>query len=163
MNYSNKDVLRQDRLLAHDQALLLLKSGEYGVLSMVDELGKPYAIPMSYVWDGGSAIYLHCAKEGRKLGCLDNNNSVSYCIVGHTNVISSKFTTEYESIILECEAQRNLSDVEKMKAMELLLNKYSLNHKEAGIKSAQRSLLRTEVIRLDIKYWSGKAKVLPKL
>lgn len=158
MDYSNKDVLRQDRLLAQSDALGVLKTGEYGVLSMVDELGKPYAIPMSYVWDGGSSIYLHCAPEGKKLKSLDKNNIVSYCIVGHTNVISSKFTTEYESIILECEAHRNLPDAQRMKAMELLLEKYSLNHKEAGMKSAKRSLPRTEVIRLDIKHWSGKTK-----
>ncbi len=160
MNYSNKDIRRQDRLLAEKDALELLRTGEYGVLSMVDEFGKPYAIPINFVWDGNTFIYLHCAQEGRKLSCLDNNNSVSYCIVGHTNVISSKFTTEYESIILECEAHRNLSEQERMKALEILLDKFSPEDKEAGMKNAHRSFTRTEIIRLDIKHWSGKTKRL---
>jgi len=106
----------------------------------------------------GKIDCLHCAPKGRKLNCIDKNRLVSYCIVGNTNVISSKFTTEYKSIILECEANRYLPDQEKMKALELLIDKFSPNHKESGMKSAHNSFNRTEIIRLDIKQWSGKTK-----
>ena len=76
MEYNNSGVRRQDRLLQHDSACLLLRKGEYGVLSMVDG-GVPYAVPVSYVWDGQSSVYVHCAPEGRKLRCL------SACLLLH--------------------------------------------------------------------------------
>lgn len=158
MIYSNKDVRRQDRLLTEEAARGLLLSGEYGVLSMIDAEGSVYSIPINYVWDEVSAIYLHCATEGRKLRAIDKNQTVSYCVVGRTNVISAKFTTEYESIVLECTAHRNLSREEKMKALELLIDKFSAADKTAGMASAERSFERTEIIRLDIIRWSGKSK-----
>ena len=78
--------------------------------------------------------------------------------MGKTNVISDKFTTEYESIILECEAFINLSDDERMKALELLLDNYSPNDKIQGMKYAKRSLHKTEIVKLEINEWSGKCK-----
>lgn len=33
-----------------DRAVELLKSSEYGVLSMIDENGLPYGVPLNYVW-----------------------------------------------------------------------------------------------------------------
>jgi uncharacterized protein len=49
---------------------------------------------------------------------------------------------------------------ERMKALELLLDKYSPNDKETGMKYAEKSFSRTEVIRLDVVEWSGKKKVV---
>ena len=158
MQYSNNDVRRQDRLLTETEALELLQNGEFGVLSMICENNEVYGIPINYVWDGETGIYLHCAQEGRKLRAIDKNSSVSFCIIGHTNVISEKFTTEYESIILECTAQRNLTPQERMKALELIIDKYSTADKEAGLKSAQGAFHITEIIRLNINRWSGKRK-----
>jgi len=94
MKYSNKNVRRQDRLLDESLAKKILENGEYAVLSMLAENESAYGIPINYVWDGKKSIYLHCAKEGRKLRGLDINNKVSFCVVGSTNVISNKFTTE---------------------------------------------------------------------
>ena len=65
MNYNQTGVRRQDRLLSESDAVSLLREGEYGCLSLVDEAGNPYGIPISYVWDGNESIYLHCAPEGK--------------------------------------------------------------------------------------------------
>ncbi len=158
MIYNNSDVRRQDRLLDEDSALAILKSGEYGVLSMIDEKGSVYGVPLNYVWDGENSIYVHCATEGRKLRSIDKNPAVSFCVVGKTNVISAKFTTEYESIILECVAERNLSYEIRMKALMLLVDKYSPEFQSSGKKSAENAFKITEVIRLQIVKWSGKRK-----
>jgi hypothetical protein len=45
-----------------------------------------------------------------------------------------------------------------MKALELIIDKYSPGDKEVGLKYAQKSFDRTEIIRLDIEKWSGKCK-----
>jgi len=158
MIYSNSEVRRQDRLLPESKALELLAEGEYGVMSICCDAAEAYGIPLSYVWNGKESIYIHCATEGKKLKCLDKNRAVSFCVVGRTNVIAEKFTTEFESIILQCQAVRNLSEDERMEGLMLIVKKYSPNDVAIGAKYAEKSFHRTEIIRLDIVNWSGKSK-----
>lgn len=158
MIYSNKNVRRQDRLLDEQSARKLLATATYGVLSMQAENGGGYGVPVSYVWDGKETIYFHCAHEGKKLRCIVLCNKVSLCVIGKTNVISDKFTTEYESIILEFNASVGLTEEERMKALELLLDKFSPDDKTVGMKYARNSFHKTEIVKLDIGSWSGKAK-----
>ncbi len=160
MKYSNSEVRRQDRLISESRAMELLADGEYGVMSVCCDDAGAYGIPLSYVWNGKTSIYIHSATEGKKLKCLDKNSAVSFCVVGRTNVISEKFTTEYESIILHCQAFRNLPEDERMEALMLIVKKYSPNDIEVGEKYAEKSFHITEIIRLDIKTWSGKSKTM---
>jgi len=160
MKYTNSEIRRQDRLLDTKSALELLKQGEFGVLSMRTENEGVYGIPINYAWDGNQSIYFHCAHEGQKLKCLDFCNEVSFCVVGNTKVVSNKFTTNYESIILKCSAARSLAENERMKALQLIIEKYSPKDKEVGMKYAEKSFHITEIIRLDIKDWSGKCKIV---
>jgi nitroimidazol reductase NimA-like FMN-containing flavoprotein (pyridoxamine 5'-phosphate oxidase superfamily) len=140
----------------------LLKIGEYGILSMTNNQ-EVYGLPVSYAWDGNSAIYFHCAFEGRKVEFLKANNKVSFSVVGRTNIISDKFTTEFESIILDCEAHNSLSQEEKHNALKLILEKYSPNDMESGLEYIDRAIHKTEIFRLDIIKWSGKTKGFNKI
>jgi len=158
LKYITEDIRRQDRLLDETRAIEILKSAEYGVLSLSDEDGQPYGIPVNYVWDGDNKIYIHCAPEGKKLRILEKNNKISFCVVGRTNLLPSKFTTEYESIILSGSASTGLSDDEKHHALSLLIDKLSPNDKVIGEKYAEKSFHRVDIIRLDIEQWSGKSK-----
>ena len=161
--YKNDNVRRQDRLLNETLAVELLRGGEYGILSMVECLGDEvggYGVPISYVWDSENSIYFHCAPEGHKVNCLKTNSLVSFCIVGQTKIISNKFTTAYESIIIRGVVSLELSSEERMKALMLILDKYSPDCKEAGMKYAENSFNRTNIIKFDIKEFSGKTKRL---
>lgn len=157
MLYDNSGVRRQDRLLDETRARELLAAGEYGVLSLTDTSG-PYGIPVNFVWNGRSSIYIHCAPVGRKLAYIDHDERVSFCVVGKTELRPAQFTTGYESIVLTCRARHNLPPEERMEALEALLEKYSPDDREIGRIYAQKSFARTEIIRLDIDHWSGKAK-----
>lgn len=100
MEYNNNVIRRQDRLLSNEGVLSLLRTGEYGVLSMIDnreDKEMAYGVPVNFAWDGKESVYIHCAPEGRKLRCLGKNASVSFCVVGKTKVILDKFTTAYQS------------------------------------------------------------------
>lgn len=158
MKYITQHIRRQDRLLEEDNAVRLLRNGEFGILSLLAEGNVPYGIPINFVWDGKSSIYIHCAPEGKKLQCLEICPQVSFCVVGKTKVISNKFTTGYESIVLQGKAYTGLSSEEKMQALTLLLDKYSPEDKVIGLKYAEKSFHRTEIIRIDIEEWSGKCK-----
>ena len=161
MHYTNTHVRRQDRILDYTAACALLSHGEYCVLSTRSDFGA-YGVPLNYVWDGNQNIYIHCAPEGEKLRYIDASNSVSFCVVGKTNVAPAQFTTEYESVILQCVASRNLHEKERMHALQLLVQKYAPDYLEKGFSYAQASFHRTEVIKLSITQGSGKTKILSK-
>lgn len=158
MNYDNSQVRRQDRLLDEQRAWELLRESEYGVLSMISEEGKPYGIPVNFVWDGQEAIYIHCAPEGRKLRALEAHPEVSLSMVGRVNLLPNRFTTEYESIVVEGKAHLHLPEDERRQALRLLLEKLSPDDLTVGLKYAEKSFHRTEVIRIDIIKMSGKSK-----
>lgn len=158
MNYDNTPIRRQDRLLDETAARELLRRGEYGCLSLVRPDGSAYGIPISYAWDGGAYIYLHCAPEGEKLRCLAHCAEVSFCVTGRTQVDPKRFTTAYESVVLDCRASTGLPPEERMRALELLLEKYCPDETIVGRQYAERSFHRTEVIRLELRRWSGKCK-----
>ena len=92
--------------------------------------------------------------------CIAKQPRVSFCVVGKTNVLSSKFTTEYESIVIDCTASIGLTSEERMNALHLLLQKYSPNDIDMGMTYAEKSFSRTEIIRLHISTMSGKAKAV---
>ena len=138
MEYDNSSVRRQDRLLEEENAVALLRQGEYGVLSMVAPEGGAYGIPVNFVYDGQECVYIHCAPQGRKLRCIAACPDVSFCVVGATGVVPEKFTTNY--------------------SLQLLLEKYCPAHLAVGAKYAEKSFHRTEIIRLRVRSASGKCK-----
>lgn len=46
-----REMRRQDRKLESEEILEILSNGEYGVLATATDEGKPYSIPLSYVFD----------------------------------------------------------------------------------------------------------------
>ena len=147
---------RADRAMDLEDAAALLAHGTYGVLSTVGGDGKPYAFPLSYIFRNG-AIYFHCATEGRKLDNLAANSAVSFCVIGQTKTLPREFATEYESAI----ASGNASPVfgeEKREALVGILEKYSADFMESGLKYLAGQLERVSVIRIDVDHVSGKAR-----
>ncbi len=158
MKYVNDTVRRRDRLMDETRALELLRTGEYGILSMVDTDNSGYGVPLNFVWDGNHSLYIHCAPEGHKLRALEQNPKVSFCIIGHVHLLPSKFTTEYESVILKGTAYIHLDEKERMEALHLLVNKLSADFKDIGYKYCEKSFHRVNIIRVDIDEYSGKRK-----
>ena len=80
--YDNASVRRRDRLLSAEEAAGVLRRGEYGFLAMQDAGGGAYGVPISYVWDGGSRIYLHCAPGGAQAELPGRQPEVTFCVGG---------------------------------------------------------------------------------
>ena len=157
MKFDNSTLRRQDRILSEEESKTLLRNGEYGYLSMISDDDKPYGIPISYVWDEEDCIYFHGAPEGHKLRAIARHKDVSFCVVGHTRIVSSNFTTKYQSIVLKGTIELVSDDVERMRALEMLLDKYAPDDKVMGLRHAEKTLHRTGILRLKIDEWSGKS------
>jgi uncharacterized protein len=85
------------------------------------------------------------------------NDKVSFCIVGKTEVVAEKFTTNYESVILF----GNISEVkgtEKQEALFSIVNKYSQQYSEKGKTILQNMVDRIHVLKINIEHVVGKTK-----
>lgn len=64
-----REMRLKDRMLTEEEAMDVVRKGEYGVLSTVGEDGKPYAVPLSYVLDEEKkVIYSHGTAAGGQIG-----------------------------------------------------------------------------------------------
>lgn len=151
-----KEIRRKDRKVEPSEAIDILKKCEYGILSTVDENGYSYGVPLSYVYANDS-IYFHSAVEGHKLENIKNNDKVSFCVVGQTDVLPDKFSTKYESVIIFGRAKEVFED-EKKEALLELIKKYSVDYMEKGKAYIENASLRTKVIKVSIDHISGKAR-----
>lgn len=158
INYDNRAVRRQDRLLENERAEEILVSAEFGVLSMVDVNGEAYGVPLNFVWDGAEAIYIHCATEGKKLQAIAQHENVSFCIVGNVSPQPENLTTLYESVLIFGKARIVKDDEERRNALRLLVKKFAPEQTEHGEHSIEKSFHRTAIIRIDVKSVSGKTK-----
>lgn len=149
-----REIRRKDRKIGTDEAIELLKKCEYGVLSTVDSDGQPYGVPLSYAYQD-NCIYFHSALVGHKIENIDNNPKVSFCAVGDTNVLPSKFGTEYESVIIFGIASE-VHRTERYNALLYLLEKYSPEFIEEGKKYIEQKDKATKVIKVEIEHISGK-------
>ena len=152
-----RDIRRKDRVLDNERAMQLLETGEYGFLSMYGKNGYGYGIPLNYAMENKS-IYFHCAPEGFKLENIRQNNRVSFCVVGSTQVLPEQFSTAYESVLVFGRIVGGLSEKECYKALDLLVAKYCPDFTDISKKYISKSFHRTNILKLDIEHLSGKSK-----
>ena len=152
----HRPVRRQDRTIAHDEAIRLLSECEHGILATVGKDGQPYAVPLSYVYQD-ECIYFHCAAEGHKLDNIRANPAVSFCVVGKTQTLPREFATEYESAVAFGTASE-VEGEEKRAALVKLLEKYSAEFLASGNKYIDGKLGQTRVVRIDVVHVSGKSR-----
>lgn len=155
-----RDIRRKERILASEGVVRLLETGEYGFLAMHGLNGYGYGIPINYALEGKS-IYFHCAPEGFKLDSLRQDNRVSFCVTGRTQVLPGQFSTAYESALVFGRIACNLPEEERYKALDLLVAKYSSGFTDISRKYISKSFHRTNILRLDMEHLSGKAKAIP--
>jgi nitroimidazol reductase NimA-like FMN-containing flavoprotein (pyridoxamine 5'-phosphate oxidase superfamily) len=150
------ELRRKDRAITDEEAVALLNRAEYGVLSTVTENGEPYGVPLNFcVID--RCIYFHCAVEGQKIDNIKQNKSASFCAVGNTEILPDKFGTNYESVIASGGVEE-VFDMDKQLALEGLLQKYSPEYFDKGIKYIESLREKTRVFKIKINKLTGKAR-----
>lgn len=151
-----KEMRRKDRAINKEESIAILNNAEYGVLSTVAKNGEPYGVPLSFcIID--NYIYIHCAIEGQKIDNIKHNKSVSFCVVGRTEILPDKFSTNYESVIIAGKAEEVFS-IDKQRGLEGLLYKYSPDFIEQGEKYIHSLSDETRVFKITIDHLSGKAR-----
>lgn len=142
--------------LKPETAEKILREGEFGTLALAGDDGYCYAVPLNYAFDDGK-IYFHSAKTGHKIDAITRHANVSFCVVGRHEVIAEEFTSYYASAIAFGKIRIADDTAEKIRALELLADKYSPNvDKNLRAKEIAR-VDAVKVMILEIEHLTGKA------
>lgn len=117
-------------LLSKKETKNILDNGEYGVLATCSKDLKPYGVPLVYVVVD-DFLYIHTGEGGEINQNLDENNQVSFTIVGKESPIyDGKTTLQYKSVIVKGIAEKVEDNNLKYQIMQKVVNKYLASHKD---------------------------------
>ena len=154
-----REMRRKNQLLTEKECVQILNNGTSGVLAVLGDDRYPYAVPLSYVYDG-SSIYFHCAKSGHKLDAVHNSDKASFCVIGQDDVIPEEYTTYFRSVIIFGRIQILEEENEKRRAIEKLAVKYYPDDSEAGRQKAiGREYRPLCMLKLTIEHMTGKESI----
>ncbi len=147
---------RQDREIT-DRGLIeaILREAIICRVAMVDN-GRPYVVPMNYVYHDG-CLYLHSAKEGRKIDVLRRNPTVCFEVEARVQVVPPEngddWSMRYLCVIGEGQVSFVEDFAEKGRILRRLLGRYSgeenPNVSDGGINAVA-------VLRIDVADITGK-------
>lgn len=119
-----RELRRKRQALSEDDCTSILKNGTSGVLALDGDNDYPYAVPISYVYDG-EKLYFHCAKNGHKIDAVKKNPRASFCVIDQDLVVPEEYTSYFRSVIVFGTMRILEQDMEKRTAIEKLALKYA--------------------------------------
>ena len=120
---------RNVQQLSQEESEAVLLRGTAGVLALAGDKAFPYAVPISYVYDG-EHIYFHSATEGHKIDAIERNPNASFAVIDQDEVIPEKYTTAFRSVIVFGSIRIIGDDTEKRAAVCKLALKYAPDNTE---------------------------------
>lgn len=94
-----RNMRRAEKATDIAEAEELLRSADYGVLSVIGDEGYPYGVPVNYVYDNGKIIFHSTAESSHKIEALTRNEKVSFTVVTQHDLRPEKLDTLYSSVI----------------------------------------------------------------
>lgn len=154
-----REMRRKKQLLTMEGSTAVLTRGTSGVLAVLGDDGYPYAVPISYVYDGAH-IYFHCAKAGHKLDAIKRDNKASFCVIDKDEIIPEEYTSYFRSVIAFGTIRIMENEQEKRDAIEKLALKYApddtTGHRKAAIDREWGPLCMLE---MTIEHLTGKEAI----
>lgn len=154
-----REMRRKKQALSKEEISSILYRGTSGVLALSGDDNYPYAVPISYVYDG-QKIYFHCAKSGHKLDAIQQNAKVSFCVIDQDQIVPDEYTSYFRSIITFGQMEVVKDELEKRTAIEKLAIKYAPKDTDVGRKNAiDREWVPLCVLKMNIDHITGKEAI----
>ncbi len=154
-----REMRRKRQALSREEISLILYRGTSGVLALSGDDNYPYAVPISYVYDG-EKIYFHCAKSGHKLDAIQQNEKVSFCVIDQDKIVPDEYTSYFRSIIAFGRIEVIKDEKEKRTAIEKLASKYAPEDTAIGRKNAiDREWTPLCMLKMHIDHITGKEAI----
>lgn len=148
---------KPNRAISTDEALVILKTGKYGVLSTASTHCEPYGVPVNYCYsEQEHCIFFHCAKAGKKLDNIAENDRVSFVVIGYEAVVPERFITHYESVVVTGKAQIVHDDKEKTEKLLRLCGKFAPDVPNRRDEVIQKYLPAMVICKISIDAMTGK-------
>jgi len=120
---------------------------------------KPYIVPVSFGYDGES-IYIHTAKEGKKINYIKNNNNICFEFEQNVKLFEDKknackWTFSYESVI----GFGKIFELESSGQKEIGLNKIMFQYSGKEWVFGEDKLNNIRVWKIEITSMTGKRSI----
>ena len=151
---------RNDRQLDKtDDIIKIIEKNKVLRMAMVDGK-KPYIVPLNYGYTFENrklTFYIHCAKEGRKLDILKQNNNICFEIDCEHELIESEkacgYGYKFASVIGDGICSVVEDRQEKIKGLSLLMKHQTGSEKIFSFDAIDNVV----VCKLEVTEFSGKA------
>ena len=153
---------RKDREITDETAIrAILDKAQVLHLAMIDG-DRPYVVPLNYGYtleNGALTLYLHSAREGRKLDVLRQNDRVAFVLETNVSQVSGgdipcKYGEAYASVMGEGRATILTDPVEKTDALTMLMK--TQTGRNFYITEAMTDTVA--VLRIDVEAFTAKAR-----
>jgi nitroimidazol reductase NimA-like FMN-containing flavoprotein (pyridoxamine 5'-phosphate oxidase superfamily) len=149
---------RKRQQLSQEETAAMLREATSGVLALTGADGHPYAVPMSFAYDGDRLLF-HSARVGHKLDAIAHDDRASFCVIADDDVIQETFTTHYRSAIVFGRIRTLAAEDEKRRVLMLLAEKYSPDHLDRAAAEIEQAWDRMVALELAIEEMTGKAGI----
>ena len=154
-----REMRRKKQALSPEACAEVLNRGTSGVLALQGDEEYPYAVPLSYVYDG-DRLYFHCATSGHKLDAIRRDPKASFCVIDQDQIVPEEYTTYFRSVIVFGTVRIMEEESEKRAAIEKLALKYA--PKDSGEnrrKAIEREWAPLCMLEMTVSHLSGKEAV----
>ena len=153
---------RADREVTdYQQIQSIIEQAKVVHIGMIDN-DRPYVVPMQYGFvfaDGTLTLYVHCAKEGRKLDILKKNPCVFIELETNVAIVSGgdipcKYGSEYASVMGDGTAVIVEDVAEKISGLQLMMKTQSGRDFEI----TEQMAASVTVLRIDVPCVTAKRR-----
>lgn len=155
-NPNLKEMRRKEKKITDMEMIEeVLDNSEIVRLAMCDGC-KPYIVAMNYVYTE-ECIYVHSAKQGRKMNILKVNNLVSFQLDIETELVINENACncgmKYKSVYGEGKSIFVEQKEEKIRVLDALMKKYT---GKSEFEYPEKMLDATSIIKIEIESITGK-------
>lgn len=142
--------------LTDEECIEVLKNEPRGILSMLDENGYPYGIPLNHLYcEEDGKIYFHGAKEGKKIDCILKHDKVSHCVYDRGFRRSGEWALNIKSVVVFGRIKTVEDKEKRIEICKRLCRKFTddTEYEERELKSGAD---RVSCLELTPEYMTGK-------
>ena len=153
---------RTDRAVTDNRQIQsIIEQAKVVHIGMIDN-DRPYVVPMQYGFvfaDGQLTLYVHCAKEGRKLDIIKKNPRVFIELETNVAIVSGgdipcKYGSEYASVMGDGTAVIVEDVAEKIFGLQLMMKTQS----GRDFKITEQMAASVTVLRIDVPCVTAKSR-----
>ena len=142
--------------LSEKECIEILKKESRGVLSVFDENGYPYGIPMNHWYnEADGKLYFHGAKSGHKLEAIKKYDKVSFCVYDSGYRNEGEWALNIKSVVV-FGRMKVVEDPDKVVEICTNIGHKFTDDKEYLEDELQRALPRVLCLELIPEHMTGK-------